>query len=212
MLDGNWDQGICRRHAPEAWAEIWEKAVSWVPASEEEGWLPELGEARRLCALRAPRVGWVESWRCKSSQHRKIASLSPHVEKPLNSKRWIKVSYLNQFRKVSCFGIPMFYIYIWVWTFYVRFTYPYHGYVTLPRASNISLVTSTSPVRGADQAYPGTPCPLEEILNLANSSFFWLLISLITYLFSPRYQLLTRLHSSIERDVMLLAWGYTLFR
>ena len=25
-------------------------------------------------------------------------SLSPHVEKPLNSKRWIKVSYLNQFR------------------------------------------------------------------------------------------------------------------
>ena len=28
------------RHAPEAWAEIWEKSVSWVPASEEEeGWL-----------------------------------------------------------------------------------------------------------------------------------------------------------------------------
>ena len=39
------------RHAPEAWAEIWEKAVSWVPASEEEDWLSELSETRRLCAL-----------------------------------------------------------------------------------------------------------------------------------------------------------------
>ena len=34
-------RGCERRHAPEAWAEdsgIWEKAVRWVPASEEEGW------------------------------------------------------------------------------------------------------------------------------------------------------------------------------
>ena len=91
------------RHAPEALAEIWEKAVSWVPTSEE-GWLSELGESRRLDALRTPRVGWAECWRCKSSQHRKIVSLSPHVEKPLNSKRWIKVSYLNQFR---VFRFPM---------------------------------------------------------------------------------------------------------
>ena len=82
-------------------SEGWDlRKSSWVPALEE-GWLSELGDARRLCALRAPRVGWVESWRCKSSQHRKIVcllSLSFHVEKPLNSKRWITVSYLNQFR------------------------------------------------------------------------------------------------------------------
>ena len=86
---------------PEAWAEdfgIWEKAVSWVPAAERESRHSELGEAKRICALRAPRVGWVENWRCKSSLHRKSVSLSPHLEKPLNSKRWIKVSYLNQFR------------------------------------------------------------------------------------------------------------------
>ena len=84
------------------------KAVSWVPASERESRLSDMGEARRICALRAPRVGWVESWRCKSSQHRKIVSLSlsPHVEKPLNSKRWIKVSYLNQFRECRVFRIP----------------------------------------------------------------------------------------------------------
>ena len=59
---------------------IWEKAVSWVPASEPEGRDSDLGEARRLCSLRVPRIGWVESRRCKSSQHRKIVSLSPHVE------------------------------------------------------------------------------------------------------------------------------------
>ena len=106
------------RHAPEAWAEIWEKAVSSVPASEEEGWLSELGEARRLYALRAPHVGWVESWRCKSSQHRKIVCLSPHVKKPLNSKRWIKVSYLNQFREfrvldsLCLFHISVYYGYV----------------------------------------------------------------------------------------------------
>ena len=117
------------RHAPEAWAEdlgIWEKAVSWVSASERESWDSDPGEARRLCALRAPRVGWVESWRCKSSQHRKIVSLSPHIEKPLNSKRWIKVSYLNQFR---VFGFLYMFMNI-LWS-YVYFTNPYHGYVTI---------------------------------------------------------------------------------
>ena len=100
------------RHAPEAWAEICEKAVSWVPASERESRDSELGEARRICALRAPRVGWVESWRYKSSRHRKIFSLSPHVEKSLNSKRWIKVSYLNQF---SVFGFLYMFMNI-LWT------------------------------------------------------------------------------------------------
>ena len=79
-----------------------EKKYSWVPASEREGWLSELGVARRLCALQAPCVGWVESWRYKSSQHRKIVSL----EKPLNS-RWIKVSYLNRFREFCVFRFPM---------------------------------------------------------------------------------------------------------
>ena len=35
-------------------------------------------------------------------------SLSPHIKKPLNSKRWIKVSYLNQFCEFCIFGISMF--------------------------------------------------------------------------------------------------------
>ena len=98
------------------------KAVSWVPASEEEGWLSGLVEARPVVC------GWVPHvvggrWK---SQHRKIVLLSPHVEKPLNSKRWIKVSYLNQFH---VFG----FLYMFLWTFYehyIYFTYLYHGYVT----------------------------------------------------------------------------------
>ena len=98
----NCDQGIWVTSRTGVWPGIWGKAVSWVPTTEEGGWLSELGEARRLCALRAPRVGWVESWRCKSSQHRKTVSLSPHVTKPLNSERWIN------FRTLTNFGIFVF--------------------------------------------------------------------------------------------------------
>ena len=84
MILGRW-----MTSCPEAWAEdfgIWEKAVSWVPASEQESRDSELGETRWICALRVPRVGWVESWRCKSSQHRKIVSLSLSCRITFNSK------------------------------------------------------------------------------------------------------------------------------
>ena len=57
--------------------------------------------------------------------------LSPYVEKPFNSK--VINSFVPELRSrkcFSCFGIPMFYVYM-LWTFYVCFTYPYHGYVTL---------------------------------------------------------------------------------
>ena len=49
--------------------------------------------------------------------------LSPYVEKPLNSK--VIKSFVPKLRSrkcFSCFGIPMFYVYM-LWTFYVRFTY-----------------------------------------------------------------------------------------
>ena len=130
-------RGCGWRHAPEAWAEIWEKAGSWVPASERVSWDSGLGEARRLCALRVPRVIWVESWRCKSSQHRKTVcvclslslSLSSSCRITFNSK--VIKSFVPELRsrKVLYFG----FLYC-LWTFYehyVYFTYPYHGYVTL---------------------------------------------------------------------------------
>ena len=51
--------------------------------------------------------------------------LSPYVEKPLNSK--VIKSFVPELRSrkcFSCFGIPMFYVYM-LRTFYVRFAYPY---------------------------------------------------------------------------------------
>ena len=49
--------------------------------------------------------------------------LSPYVEKPFNWKV-IKsfVPELRSRKRFSCFGIPMFYVYM-LWTFYVHFTY-----------------------------------------------------------------------------------------
>ena len=52
----------------EAWAEIWEKSVSWVSASVENGWLSELAKALR----QVPHGVWGR-WK---SQHRKMVSLS----------------------------------------------------------------------------------------------------------------------------------------
>ena len=57
------DQECEWRYAPEAWTEIWEKSVTW-------DW--DLGEAKRICALRAPHV-LGGRWK---SQHRKMVSLS----------------------------------------------------------------------------------------------------------------------------------------
>ena len=65
------------------------------------------------------------------SMHRKIVPLSPYVENPLNSK--VIKSFVPELRNrkcFSCFGIPMFYVFM-LWTFYVRFPYPYHGYGTI---------------------------------------------------------------------------------
>ena len=59
------------------------------------------------------------------SQNRKNVYLSSHVEDPLNSK--VIKSFVPELRSrkcFSCFGIPMFYVYM------LRYTYPYHGYGT----------------------------------------------------------------------------------
>ena len=57
------------------------------------------------------------------SQSRKNVYLSPHVEEFLNSKVIKSIEPELRSRKCfSCFGIPMFYVYM-LWTFYVRFTY-----------------------------------------------------------------------------------------
>ena len=73
-------------------------------------------------------MGWGRRWK---SQNRKNVYLSPYVEEPLNSK--VIKSFVPELRSrkcFSCFGIPMFYVYM-LWTFYVRFPYPYNGHVTV---------------------------------------------------------------------------------
>ena len=62
---------------------IGEKSVSWVLASEEDGWLSGLVEALRRVPHVVVVVGGGGRWK---SQHRKIVYLSPYVEKPFNLK------------------------------------------------------------------------------------------------------------------------------
>ena len=85
-----------------------EKSVSWVPGSEEEGWL---SLARRGLAVGAHVV-----WGRWESQ----VYLSPYVEKPFNSKV-IKsfVSELKSRQVFLCFGIPKFYIYEYERSMYI---------------------------------------------------------------------------------------------
>ena len=110
---------------------IWKKSVSWELDTEREG--STFGARRgqtNLCATGAARDG--VRWK---SQNRKDVYLSPYVEKTLNSKL-IKscVPELRSRKCFLCFRIPMFDVYM-LWTLYVRFTYPYHGYGTVKVSS-----------------------------------------------------------------------------
>ena len=126
--DRGCDQGCEWLHAPEAWAEIWEKSVSWVPASEEEGWL---SLARRGLA-----VGVHVVWgRWKSQVY-----LSPYVEIPLNSK--IIKSFIPElrsrkgfvFRDCVLWTLWTFCVPVWICLFHVFIS----GFVTLEHNSKPS--------------------------------------------------------------------------
>ena len=113
------NDGMHRKCAQRILGDL-KKSVSWVLRSEEEGWLSLARSGIVAGATRVVGGRW-------KSQHRKIVPLSPYVEEPLNSK--VIKSFLPELRSrkcFSCFGIPMFYVYM-LWTFYVHFTYPYHG-------------------------------------------------------------------------------------
>ena len=83
MWSGDVNDVMDRKCARRIW-EIWEKSVSWVLASEEDGWLSGLAEIRPVVCGRVPRVAVVVvgggRWK---SQHRKIVYHSPYVELPL---------------------------------------------------------------------------------------------------------------------------------
>ena len=120
--------GECEwRHAPEASAEDFggfEKShLSWELDSERKG----LTFACSPKPDQWPCGGCHTCWGVGSDGKASIKRLclSPYVEEPLNSN--IIKSFVPELRSrkcFSCFGIPIFYVYV-LWTFYVRFTYPY---------------------------------------------------------------------------------------
>ena len=89
-------------------------------------------------------VPHVLGWSRWKSQNRKNVYLSPYVEELLNSK--VIKSFVPELRSVFCkcflcFKIPMFHVYM-LWTFYVHFTYPYHGYGTKLHTQNVGTSTA----------------------------------------------------------------------
>ena len=109
-------------HAPEArggFGGFWKiQLVELSPASREDGWL-SLARGGLGQVSHEMRVGG--RWK---SQNRKNVYLSPYVDEPLNSK--VIKSFVPELRSRKCFScseIPMFYVYIYIWTFYVRFTH-----------------------------------------------------------------------------------------
>ena len=123
MRPGGVNDVIHRKHTRKILG-IWEKSVSWVLASEEDGWLSGLAEIRPVVCGGVPRV-LGSRWK---SQHRKVVYHSPYVEKPFDSK--VIKSFVPELRSrkcFSCFGIPMLSINE-LWTFYVHFTYSWVCY------------------------------------------------------------------------------------
>ena len=92
-----------RKRVRRIWG-IWKKSVSWVFASEEDGWLSGLAEVLR----RVPHVVWGR-WK---SQHRKIVYLPPHVEKTFNLK--VIKSVVPELRSRVFVFRESYVIYIWV--------------------------------------------------------------------------------------------------
>ena len=177
--DRGCDQGCEWRQAPEAWAEIWEKSVSW-------DW--DLGEVRRICALRAPHVLAEGVADGKDSIERWY--LSPYVEKPFNSK--VIKSFVPELRSrkcFSCFGIPMLSLCaLWtLWTFCVPvWIYLFHifmyGYVTVlpnPQCWLFFFLLSwtyyfkvVSRVSGFVQGHQ-FPCSIVYVSQFLSCPFLW---------------------------------------
>ena len=91
---------------------LWKSQLSWFLRSEEEGWLSLACRSQTSGLV----VGAARKW------NRKNVYLSPYVEEPLNSK--VIKSFVPEPRSrkcFSCFGIPMFYVYmLWtLWTMYI---------------------------------------------------------------------------------------------
>ena len=103
---------------------FWKSQFSWELDSEREG--STFGDRWGQMNLHATGAARQEWGRWKS-KNRKNVYLSPYVEEALNSK--VIKSFVPELRSrkcFSCFGIPMFYVYM-LWTFNVHFSYSCMG-------------------------------------------------------------------------------------
>ena len=96
--------------------------MSWNLRLDEASWFFGSGRGQSSlwttgCAREHWLGQWVESWRWTNSQHRKIVSLSPRVEKP-KLKEGNK-SFVPEPRESSVFRV--FFGFLCVWTFYVYY-------------------------------------------------------------------------------------------
>ena len=110
---------------PGTWETLRTGSVGWDLKSQLVEFLARKKVDFRLLAEALWRVPHGVRGRWKSQVY-----LPPYVEKPFNSK--VIKSFLPELRSRKCFCVSGFLcsMYICYETFYVRFTYPYHGYVT----------------------------------------------------------------------------------
>ena len=120
--DRGCDQGCEWRHTSEAWAEIWEKSVSWVLPRKKKVDFRLLAEA----LWQLSHVVW-DRWK---SCHWKDGYLFSYVEKPLNSK--VIKSFISEQRSRKCFCVSGFrcYLYMCVKNILRTFHVFMCGYVT----------------------------------------------------------------------------------
>ena len=114
------------RHPPEACAEdFWDlRKVSKLSSC--------LGRRRlTFAARRGLAAVAARGWADEKVVIERLCLCLPYVEKPFNSK--VIISFIPELRSRQVFFVfrDSYVIYIYeLWTFYVHFTYPYHGYVT----------------------------------------------------------------------------------
>ena len=157
--------------------EVW--MTSCIGGFEKRQLVEFLPPKKKVDFRSSPRpCSWYRTWEVGGgrwkSQHRKIVYLSPSVEKPFNSK--VIKSFIPELRSrkcFSCFGIPMLSIYE-LWTFYVYFTYPYHGYVTEARnnldSTKMSLILLAFPILGLLMRLPSGYWQGERLLGTRRSA------------------------------------------
>ena len=115
-----------RKHGLRIFA-IWEKSMSWVLASEEDGWLLVLAEALR----RVPHVVVVVGGRDGKVVIERLYLSLPYVEKPFNSK--VIKSFVPELRSRQVFFVfrDSYVIYKWVMNIRCTFHIFMYGYVTV---------------------------------------------------------------------------------